>query len=66
MRDKEDLAALIGKKTGISLDKTDPVFTTATIFEALAKEAMTDLAKIVTDAADQISTASVLAENNAR
>ena len=65
MEDK-DLIALIGKKNGASLDKADPILISAMIFEALAKEMATKLAKIVADAAAEIATTSTLAENTVR
>ena len=65
MEDK-DLIALIGKKNSANLDKADLILINATIFEALAKEMATKLAKIVADAAAEIATTSTLAENTVR
>lgn len=64
--DDAQLAGLVGQKHRPGLDLVDPVFLVRSMFEAMQKEALEKLSKVVTDAADQIATSSVLAENNTR
>jgi glycine/D-amino acid oxidase-like deaminating enzyme len=58
------VAELIGPK--FRLDPADPILIVATIFEELQKKALTRLGAVVTDAAEQIATTTVLTENSAR
>ena len=63
--DAEKMAELVGQKHHVRLDQHDPMFMLVTVNEAMQKEAIASLTKIVTDASDQIATAAVLAENAA-
>ena len=60
------MAELVGQKHHVTLDRHDPIFMLVTVNEAMQKEAIASLAKIVTDTSDQMATAAILAENAAR
>jgi len=64
--DIDKLVALVEQKHRIRLDPHDAVFLLATISEELQKETLERVGAVVTEAAEQIATTTVLAENSAR
>jgi hypothetical protein len=70
MSELNKLIASLSGRAGPVLDPDDPVFISIQLYREAIKEgvdaAATQLAKIVSDAADQIATASVLSENTAK
>lgn len=64
--DVERLTELVGKRGAFEVDPSDPLLVVAKMFKANTADALAQLSKVVTDAADQIATTTVLSENNAR
>ena len=60
------MAELVGQKHWTDLDSADPILLVRSIFEKSTADALAQLSKVVTDAAEQIATTTVLSENNAR
>jgi len=64
--DIDKLVALVEQKHRIKLEPTDAVFLLATISDAIQKETLERVGAVVTEAAEQIATTTVLTENSAR
>jgi hypothetical protein len=64
------LVELVGQRTRSDIEAADPIFQAATIVEQIVgdanKKMLDRVTKLVTGLADQVATASVLAEANAR
>lgn len=60
------IAELLGTKYRLEIDPADPLLLVADIVGEMQKEALDRLGAVVKEAADQIATSAVLAENSAR
>jgi hypothetical protein len=66
MADLDNLVAAMSGKTRVVLDPDDPLFLVVRLFQEAQKEALAQLTKVVTDAADKNMAATQAAEAAAR
>jgi len=60
------MAELLGEKYRTGIDPSDPILMMATLFEESQKRALDKLGAVMTKAAEDIATTTVLTENSAR